>query len=175
MGEFEMGSSSSESASISSMSSSSALNNNNNNNKNQIKRPVKIKKSTEKTTPKHHNYQSGGVSDILSPVVSIMREKNDDQVKLNFTLSVLLAGFQVSLVNDQAKEVNDANRLPTNTILVTRIQTQADMNNIYEKLSFRVKKFEVFSNDNGNNSVLLTSDPGVFESRVISSKAKPEK
>lgn len=171
MGEFEMGSSSSESASISSMSSSSALNNNN---KNQIKRPVKIKKSTEKT-PKHHNYQSGaasGVSDILSPVVSIMREKNDDQVKLNFTLSVLLAGFQVSLVNDTAKE-DERVRLPTNTILVTRIQTQADMNNIYEKLSFRVKKFEIFSND--NNVVVLTSDPGVFESRVNSSKIKPEK
>ena len=147
MAEFEIASSSSECGSISSINSNSAFK------KNQTKRALKSSNST-----KHPNTN---LPDILSPVISIMREKNDDQVKLNFTLSVSLGGVQISFVD---------NRSHTNSIVLTRIQSQIDLNNIYEKIIFKLKKFEIIDGDRSvnvsNESVLLTSDPNVYESSI---------
>ena len=149
LAEFEIASSSSESGSISSINSNSAFK------KNQTKRALKSANSATKHPNTH-------LPDILSPVISIMREKNDDQVKLNFTLSVFLGGVKISFVD---------NRSRTNSIALTRIQSQIDLNNIYEKIIFKLKKFEIIDCDQIGNSattenVLLTSDPNVYDSSI---------
>lgn len=91
---------------------------------------------------------SGGDSmraGILAPVIYIMREKNDDeQVKLNFTLTVSLAGFSLSLVDHQAN---------VNSILLTRIQSQTDINNIYEKHSLKLKRFDIIASQLGRTKL----------------------
>lgn len=91
---------------------------------------------------------SGGDSmraGILAPVIYIMREKNDDeQVKLNFTLTVSLAGFSLSLVDHQAN---------VNSIILTRIQSQTDINNIYEKHSLKLKRFDIIASRLGRTKL----------------------
>lgn len=150
--------SSSESASVSSINSSTAPKHQ----QTKLKRVLKHKKLQENTSKR----TSGGMAGFLSPVIYIMREKHDDQVKLNFTLTVALAGVGVSLTS--------TTRSHTNSILFTRIQSLVEINNVYEKYSIRLKRFEIIdgrpSDLNGRGStnrpdkVLLTSNADAFHS-----------
>lgn len=88
-----------------------------------------------------------------------MREKHDDQVKLNFTLSISLASLSISLINTDSA---------VNSIRLTCIQSQTDINNIFEKYSLRLKRFDIvygFENSTSSEAVekvIITSDQTTF-------------
>lgn len=111
---------------------------------------------------KNHTTSDGtnNMVGILAPVIYIMREKNDDQVKLNFTLSVSLAGVSLRLIDAQSN---------SNTVVLTRLQSQTDLNNIYEKHSLRLKRFEIVSNGTsggGGETVIVSSDHGLADATL---------
>lgn len=105
---------------------------------------------------------------ILSPVISIMREKHDEQIKLNFALFVSFAGIHFASIDS---------RMRANVVKCTRVQCQADINSVYEKYSLRLKRIEIVDRVVGaaisatpgerSENVLLTSDVNAFDSSMF--------
>ena len=83
-------------------------------------------------------------SEPNAPVVLIMREKTDDQVNLNFSLSLQISYLAINLVHDTKFQTN---------LILQRAITQIDINNIFQKFELRVKNFLAL-NENGSDNNL---------------------
>lgn len=71
---------------------------------------------------------------LLSPVVHLIeREKNQDQVKINLSVNFFILNLNLNLI-DQNNSVKFS---------LNRFLSESDINNVYQKYSVKIKKFEI--------------------------------
>ncbi len=105
---------------------------------------------------------------LLSPVVySIMRERTEEQVQLNFTLQISANHLNLNLID----------RKDYVTFSLEKMLSQLDINNIYQKFQFKLKAFDIFTGNltpqemNNKTSdafdrVIFTSNSGFLNQKL---------
>jgi hypothetical protein len=105
---------------------------------------------------------------LVSPVVhSILRERSEEQVKLNFTLQIAVNRFNLTMmmVNDE-KKIIDENYLKFS---FDRMISQLDLNNVYQKFLFKIKAFEVYTDRKNNYE---NNDNNLIDRTIFTSNSK---
>ena len=87
-----------------------------------------------------------------------MRENNDECVKINFALNLTLSNLNLNLFGSNQSEPNVGSKFDKMTFLFHKLSFQLDVNNIFQKFEFKLKKLLVY-NDYSSSPTNLTENP----------------
>ena len=98
---------------------------------------------------------------LLSPVVhSIMRERSEEQVQLNFTMQISVQHLNFNFLSQ--------NEIVTFSL--DKMASNLDINNVYQKFNFRLKEFEIYNKrreeKSVNDRVIFTSNTKLLNKNV---------
>ncbi len=120
-----------------------------------------IPKQNKKTSNVRHH----------SPI-TVTREKHDQQAKLNFSLNLNLANFNLNILNQS--------RVPANTtLLLHKLTTKIEINSIFQKIEFKLKKLLFFNDSvtdlspvNALKRLIINTDPDLLKHFNNNSKSQ---
>ena len=108
----------------------------------------------------------------LSPTIYVMREKNEEQVQLNFTLLLSVANINLNLVSDNSTHSNEK----VFKLSLLKINSQLDANSSFQKLLLNLKKFQITEESlnapalNKIDSIIFSSDPDCINKNLFQFK-----
>ena len=100
--------------------------------------------------------------------ITVMREKLDDQPKLNFSLNLSLASLCVNLIAETSSATSNKN-FDRTTLQLNKLTSKLEINAIFQKLEFKLKKISLLNeasravnNSNESNNlehVIINNEP----------------
>jgi hypothetical protein len=113
---------------------------------------------------KKTNIKRNQASRNVSPTIYIMREKNEEQVQLNFTILFSLSNLSLNLINESSKILTNFS--------MHKMNIQLELNKTLQKCLFNLKKFEIKNElkDKMLNNVIFTSDADVMNKKLFRHK-----
>ena len=87
-----------------------------------------------------------------------MRENSDECVKINFALNLTLSNLNLNLLGGNKSKPLVASKFDKMTFLFHKVSFQLDVNNIFQKCEFKLKKLLVY-NDCSSWPTNLTENP----------------
>lgn len=100
--------------------------------------------------------------------ITVMREKLDEQAKLNFTLNMSLSSLNVNLIAETTPAKSNKS-FDRTTLQVQKLTAKLDVNGIFQKLEFKLKKLALFNeNIAPPNSVEITKN---LENLIINTES----
>lgn len=101
--------------------------------------------------------------------ITVMREKLDEQAKLNFTLNLSLASLSVNLIAGTTSTKLNNKTFDRTTLQIQKLTSKLDVNGIFQKLEFKLKKLALFNENTAlSNSVEMAKN---LDSLIINTES----